>query len=197
MGGYSELAALDLVFRPIDQWPGESTGGRRWSNFSTSLSRTVALLARELRFLQAERIVLQVALEERHIRHDGFPRADAKASHPGVILAFESKFGPIKYATDEFYTWEDNLRAIALALEALRAVDRYGVSKRGEQYAGWRALTTGTDDTGIHTKEQAQDLLDSYGGYVGAIKATHPDQGEGRDPLEFRRVMKAKELLAR
>jgi hypothetical protein len=36
--------------------------------------------------------------------------------------------------------WQANVRAIALALEALRAVDRYGVTKRGEQYQGWTAL---------------------------------------------------------
>ena len=35
-----------------------------------------------------------------------------------------------------------NLRSIALGLKALRAVDRYGVSRRGEQYAGFRAALT-------------------------------------------------------
>jgi hypothetical protein len=36
------------------------------------------------------------------------------------------------------YTWQDNLRAVALGLEALRRVERYGIAQRGEQYAGWR-----------------------------------------------------------
>jgi len=35
--------------------------------------------------------------------------------------------------------WRHNVRSIALGLEALRAVDRYGISRRGEQYAGFRA----------------------------------------------------------
>ena len=33
-----------------------------------------------------------------------------------------------------------NLRAIALALAALRAVERYGVTRRQEQYKGWAEL---------------------------------------------------------
>jgi hypothetical protein len=36
--------------------------------------------------------------------------------------------------------WTDNLHAIALTLERLRLADLYGVTKRGEQYAGWKML---------------------------------------------------------
>lgn len=48
------------------------------------------------------------------------------------------------YATDACQDWRHNVRSIALGLEALRAVDRYGISRRGEQYAGFRgALPAG------------------------------------------------------
>lgn len=43
------------------------------------------------------------------------------------------------YATDACVLWRHNVRSIALGLEALRAVDRFGISRRGEQYAGFRA----------------------------------------------------------
>lgn len=42
--------------------------------------------------------------------------------------------GHLSYPCDTFTTLQDNLRVIALALEALRMVDRYGVTRRGEQY---------------------------------------------------------------
>lgn len=42
------------------------------------------------------------------------------------------------YATDACVLWRHNVRSIALGLEALRAVDRFGISRRGEQYAGFR-----------------------------------------------------------
>ena len=63
------------------------------------------------------------------------------------FVAVQAALDPSKrlvYATDCCMFWQHNLRSIALGLEALRAVDRYGISRRGEQYAGFRAaLTTG------------------------------------------------------
>lgn len=192
---YGELSRLGVTFRPIDEWPGEPTRGRQRSPFSSRLSDTVSLLARELRALNAKKIIVQVALGENDIRIDGFPKANRSAGHPGVILAFESKHGPLKFAVDRFWGWEENLRAIALGMESLRRVDRYGVTRRGEQYTGWKALPRSTDAAdSIQTREQAQELLNSYGGVTAAIKATHPDAGG--DPDDFRRVTRARELVA-
>ena len=185
----------DIVFRPIDSWPAELTRSRRHATFSAGWGSTIELLEKELTHLAARQAVLQIAVSESDLRIDGKPRASARASHPGVILAFESKFGPLKYAVDTFWSWQDNIRAVALAMEALRKVDRYGVTKRGEQYTGWKAIPRSTDAAdSIQTREQAQGLLASYGGVVAAIKATHPDTGG--DPDDFRRVMRAKELVS-
>jgi hypothetical protein len=112
---------IRLQFRPIDEWPGGKIAPRP-APFRASYGKTLSLLERELDQLHARNIILQVALDERDIRLDGQPRARARARHPGVILAVDSKYGPLKYATAEFTTWDDNLRAIALGLEALRKV---------------------------------------------------------------------------
>lgn len=193
---YYELSRLNVVFRPIDQWPAEFSRNRRRAPFRAQLSATVSLLGRELRMLNAKQIVLQIAVGEAALRADGLPYADARPEHPGVILAFESKWGPLKYVTDEFASWQENLRAIALGMEALRKVDRYGVSKRGEQYTGWKALPASTDPAAaIQTRDQAQAVLDQYGGDLRrALRETHPDTGG--DETEFRKVIKAKELLS-
>jgi hypothetical protein len=187
----------DITFRPIDEWPGELSRHRRRSQFSSPWGRTIKLLEIELSHLHARQVVFQIAVDERDLRIDGKPRAQARAAHPGVILAFESKFGSLKYAVDTFDRWEDNVRAIALAMEALRKVDRYGVTKRGEQYTGWRALPVSTDAAdSILTREQArQYIADRYGGDLRrALMDTHPDRGGDVD--EFRKVIRAKELLA-
>lgn len=42
----------------------------------------------------------------------------------------------LRFPCDRFTHWKDNVRAIALALEALRKIERYGV-KQGAQYAGF------------------------------------------------------------
>jgi hypothetical protein len=188
----------DIRFRPIDVWPGELTPPhrRKRAAFDTPWGRTIQLLERELSMLEAQRTVFQVALLERDFRNDGRPRAQARAEHPGVIVAFDSKWGPLKYATDTFTTWQDNVRAVALSMEALRKVDRYGVSKRGEQYRGWRALTTGSDPAEGMTRETAAAYLrDVWENDIRrALFETHPDTGG--DPGEFRKVQRARELLA-
>ena len=193
---YSDLARLGVAFRPIDQWPGGLSRSRRYAPFRSAMSTTVRELERELRMLNAKQIVLQIAMDDRDIRLDGFPRASARAAHPGVILAFESKHGPLKFAVDTFTDWTDNLRAIALGMEALRKVDRYGVTKRGEQYTGWKALPVGSDDThGIPDAQVAREYLDeTYGGDLRrALMETHPDRGGDRE--EFGKVMRIKGLL--
>lgn len=58
-----------------------------------------------------------------------------------MIVSFTGSDGhQYSYPCDTFQQYADNLRAIALALEALRKIDRYGVTRRGEQYQGFRAL---------------------------------------------------------
>lgn len=192
MSGYGELRDLGVTFRPYDG-PPPATGGT-WSRFDSPWHATVDTLARELRALDAHNIVVELDITDADLRIDGIPRANARLARDGVRISFDSKWGPLRYETGEFIGWQENVRAIALSMEALRKVDRYGVSKRGEQYRGWRQLPTGTDPAdAIQTRDQAQALIDSHGGLVAAIKATHPDHGG--DATEFRKVMRAKELL--
>lgn len=134
---------MNVRFRPLSSWPGERTGGRLHSPFRVGWMDTLELLERELLKLNARNVVIEVALSEADIRIDGWPRANARPSSPGVIVSFDSRHGPLRYATDTFTDWQANVRAIALGLEALRKVDRYGITKRGEQYTGWRALPPG------------------------------------------------------
>lgn len=134
----------EITFRLIDQWPEDTRLEGKWSRFQASYQDTLELLDRELRHLNAKHVVIQLAIRDDQIRLDGLPRSGATPEHPGVILAFDSAYGPLKYASGAFRGWKDNLRAIALGLESLRRVDRYGITKRGEQYTGWRALPSGS-----------------------------------------------------
>lgn len=203
MNGWDQLSRLHAKLRPIDAWPGVLKTTRYRSNFDTPIGTTMKLLARELDMLGAKDIVLQAAFRERDIRIDGLPRSNASPEHPGLILSFESRHGPLQYSTDEYRSWEENLRAIALSLESLRRVDRYGVSKRGEQYRGWLAIEQTSSDpaASIRNADDARDVLARYSSSTDvdtairiAIKATHPDAGGDADA--FRQVIRAKEILA-
>lgn len=218
---------LTYTVRPIsDRTP--FRGEHENSGFTAGWSDTLEVLDRELWFLDAEHVVIEVDVAERGIRVDGQLRADARAATPAVRLAFDSKHGPLQYATDRFVRpawqrkgmqqdWQHNLRAIALGLEALRKVDRYGISRRGEQYAGWKALPSGGGTTPIvvpapqltveaaarfiaeHAVDvTAEDVLEQWRqgrttAYRVAARKLHPDYGG--DPALFVRLQEARRLL--
>lgn len=150
----------DLTVGSIREWPGELTADRRLSPFRgpkgkpTKLTTTLADMRRELEALRATDAVLLVAIPVAKFRRDGKPYANAIAEHPGVILSFEKPgVGALSYPADAFTTWEDNLRAIVLSLESLRRVDRYGVTRHGEQYRGFLAIEARA--TGAFTSNEA------------------------------------------
>jgi hypothetical protein len=219
-----------LAFRPIKEWPeGWKTPGRPRADspFRATYSDTLEVLDRELRSLEAKDAFLQVDASTRDLRLDGQLRADARVDHPGVILTVDTrKLGTLTYSCDRYVrpsyrskagpSWQHNLRAIALGLEALRTVERYGIAERGQQYAGYRELPSGIAVPAAMTAEAAADLLVEHGEWGGesgnpddliddptvaaayfrsAAKRHHPDVGG--DPELFRRLLSAKELLER
>jgi hypothetical protein len=179
---------MQVTFRPLPTWPYPVTRDRRspWT-FKAGWSSTLQILERELGYLGGRNVVIGAAFSERDLRLDGMPRADARTpSHPGIELSFDSKHGRLVYATDVCARWEHNVRSIALGLESLRAVDRYGITRRGEQYAGWKQL-----ESGGPSSERGRELIREHGGVRQALMATHPDHGGS--PEDFADVQAARE----
>lgn len=134
---------IDYRCAPLPEpWPGERTARRRPAPFKVNWSSTLRLLRTELKALNAREVVLRLAVTPEQIRGDGGVRANARISDPSVVLEFKSGADRLSFPCDRFNWWEDNVRAIALALEALRKVDRYGV-RTGRQYEGFKALPGG------------------------------------------------------
>lgn len=211
-----------VTCRPLTTWPVSETRGRRRDRFGTGFERTLDDLYRELVHLRCQRAVIELDITESDIRNDGWPRASARARTPRVVLSLlDSRHGPLRYPCDTYLDWRANLRAIALSLEHLRGVDRHGVTRRGEQYAGWRALSSGPSEE--VTLEEAGAVLCQYAGdgavaaiaeYTGitseedralwigrirslirsALRAAHPDTGGSSEA--FHRVMRAREVLS-
>jgi len=194
-----------MAVDPIGEWPGPLTKRRTASPFASTLGSTLEVLRRELYNLGAKNVRLQVAIPASQFRLDGYPRASAKQEHPGVILTMDSDHGALSYPCDTFTDWPSNLRAIALALEALRKVNRYGVTKRGEQYRGFLAIEATAMPAGFTSVDAAIEYLRSVGG-IGlevaeplatvlrrAKRRTHPDTGGDADT--FQRVTLAEQYL--
>jgi hypothetical protein len=155
---------LEATFRPRGPWPGpETPSSRRKSTlaFRASWSSTLDLLEQELRAIRARDLVIQLDVEPREIRNDGWPRSDASPRSPGVILSFtHPKHETLVYRCDRYRWWQHNRRAIGLTLEALRAVSRYGAVEAEQQYAGFRALPELTGAT--MTTHEAAGFLAAY-----------------------------------
>ena len=140
---------IDAQFRPLPQWPQKPTRDRRKLGGETTYKMILKRLETELNHLQATDIVIETGHTQADTRLDGWLRANARTpAHPGVVLWFVAKavrsgrtLGPQRHGMDAYDNWEDNLRAVVLRLEALRAVDRYGgESVGGEQYTGYAQL---------------------------------------------------------
>ena len=133
---------INARFKPVEKWPIEPTpqDARRKSQFSAKWQQTLDLLEHELDCVDADDITIEGFFVWRDIRNDGWPKVTARPTQPGVILSFTTLAGPMMMPCDTFLYWEDNLRAIALTLEALRKIDRYGAARKGQQYTGWLGL---------------------------------------------------------
>ena len=188
-----------IICKPIDTWPGERRrpAQQQRSPFSSGWGSTRELLERELAHLGASDIILELDVADGDLRLDGWPRAHVSVP-PAVKLSFTSReHGPMVYATDRYTHWHDNVRAIALGLEALRKIDRYGITDYGQQYAGWKSLEAGSS-TSPTTREEAAIELARFAtgmeptaetGRVGAARSDRvvqagPDHGA---PRQWRR----------
>lgn len=184
---------INAHFRPLSVWPHKSTPyhlRRSRYTFKAPWKSTLNLLDRELRQIDAYNIIVGCCLREQDIRNDGWPRGNApEPYHPGVEVSFDSSHGRLVYATDVCERWEHNLRAIGLGLEALRAVDRHGITRSGEQYAGFKALPSPQ----ASLVERGRQIIRENGGDVRrALGATHPDR-EGGNEEDFKAVTAARE----
>lgn len=219
----SDNTRVPYEIRPLGTWTDPVTIKRRSASvFQATWDNTLTLLRFEAAKLGAALIVLQVDVAEADLRRDGMLRTHAKVGFPGVAVTLDSRHGPLRYATDAYEqrwqggltSWQANVRAIALSLEALRAVDRYGVTNRGEQYTGWKQLPAGSsssanggfayaDEALSWMRAEAHRLLipQLSAGTPGAVgdlyrrlaRRLHPDAGGSRE--DWDRLDQAKQIL--
>lgn len=146
---------VDITRYPL-AWP---VGWRRtpadrrkratFSHYKAQMSVQVAAgqLREELRRLGVpfDAWVLSTNVE---LRLDGMPRSDREPKDPGAAVYFRLRAGgkPKVFACDKWNRVADNVAAMARHIEALRAVDRYGVGEMEQVLAGYTALPPSAED---------------------------------------------------
>lgn len=218
--------SAEIQYGKIRQWPGKlrSRGERIAAPFKSGHTETLRLLEREFRLIGAEAPVVALAMD--HFNRDGRPYSGAIPEHPGVLVSFvkpiRNAIGqttvrvPLRFAADRFLTWETNVRAVAIGLEDLRRIDRYGITQGSEQYLGFKALPPpGPDHPNILTVEDAARAIESFDmsagsphravivnnpliyreAYRRAAAKLHPDATGGAASEDWSKLQAAKVIL--
>jgi hypothetical protein len=204
---------MNIRFKPLGVWPRAETIDRQPSRFKSNYNGTLRLLEKELDHLGAEDAELQLDMKLSDIAIHGWPKANARATSPRIILSFTAyalEDAPVRvFPCDAFTYWEDNLRAIALTLHDLRRIDRYGTALAGEQYAGFKQIgatstvTMSAVDAAMSLQEVTRlpatiilsDASVAKEAVRAAIARTHPDRNAG-DRKAYDAVDQARSILS-
>lgn len=198
--------SVSITFRPIDTWSGRLRTSRNRSRFKIDYRALIDQISKELTHLGAKETIILVACAESQLREDGLLRSSAVPAHPGVVLYIpNSRQGRLRFQTDMYMKWQENLRAIADALEGLRVFDRHGVGKGGEQYRGYSALPPSApiaagEWSDVHSARRFLAGLThlSVGAhpdylYREAAKVAHPDVGGSAELMA--KVSRARDFI--
>ncbi len=167
--------------------PEKRTSSRFFHGFSAALSS----LREELRMLGAANVVITSDLP---VRRDGMPYAEGRrGTDPGIAVWFVHEGAERVIACDRYISIADNLRAIALSIEAIRGLARWGASDLvSRAFAGFNALPPGTAEranwrhvfgfsphlSNGDSAQKRRDILDVVRAhYRTLIKVAHTDVG--------------------
>lgn len=216
---------LQITIKPIQKWIGAETKNPRNSLFKKTYSDTKKILEFELEKLGAiaSSVQLEMFIKPEDLLRDGqLLRAHAKPYKPGVVLSFsiitrrlrnpqtneiKNETKTLSYPCDTYNDWQDNIRAIALSLEKLRSVARYGVFKY-EDMVSRLALPSAEgklsdrDAALAFISRHSEIILQSMDGeakcrnaYLEAAKKLHPDKNGGERSDDFLKLADAKRIL--
>lgn len=179
-------------------WP-RSKEHRRSPFKQPSLTATAKEVYRQIGMLMVPdwNVVISTNVE---LRRDGLPYShQRKPADPGAAVYFRlpkagDQHEPRVLACDRWASPEENLRAIALHLEAMRGMERWGVGSLDRAFAGYQALppppevphwciTLGVAPTASEAEVRAA--------YAERVKRAHPDHGGSADGADLRRVREA------
>lgn len=167
---------------------GRFKSGGAWISVVAATSR----LEYELDRLGARAATLSTNVS---LRLDGRPRSDEKPDDPGAAIYFGFRGKATVLACDSYQSVADNIAALAAHLDALRAIERYGVGTIEQALAGYRALPadTAADWRAVFgfaaTSAPSADDVDRA--FKAAARERHPDAG-GSD-LEMAHLNRARD----
>jgi len=103
---------------------------------------------------------------------------------PGIAVYFELKGKPICMASDRWDRVADNVAAIAAHIDALRRIDRYGVGRVEQAFAGYAALPPAAEDWRLVLGvDEFATLAQVDAAFMELARRAHPDAGGNHDDM--------------
>lgn len=163
------------------------------ARFDTNFATARDAIIREIKLLGGKSIVLSTNIP---LRNDGLPYANfSKPKDAGVALYFTFQNEPVVFACDKWDRIEDNMQAIRKTIEAIRGLERWGVSDMLKRaFTGFKALPASANEQscwdilGVSMDASNDKIKEAY---RQKIKIHHPDKGG--DAEQFQKVQKAYE----
>ena len=154
---------------------------RHRSAFSKkTLERAYTELQQELGRLGAKSVVISTNVP---LRNDGRPYSNpGRLDDPGAVAYFHLASQPYAMPIDKWLTVEENLWALALHIEAMRAMQRYGVGSVSQAFAGFKALPPSTEEDWwyvLNLDRNAASREQVEARYKVLARSAHPDAAGG------------------
>lgn len=170
--------------RMIKAYDPESQQTRHGGERPLTVSEAIDRLAGELGRLGAVDDVLSTNVP---VRADGRPRSgQPEPADPRAAVYFLLKGEPRCLACDAWTKTADNIAALAAHIEAIRAVERYGVGSLEQAFRGYVALPQSTPTDwpsvlGLDQRRVTRDAIETA--YRRLAFIAHPDQGGSHDQM--------------
>lgn len=150
-------------------------------------------LMRELKRMGARDIVLSTNVA---LKQDGLPYADYSKKgikDKGCAVYFTIDREPMTLCCDKWNNLEANVRAISMSIDAMRSLDRWGVSEILKRvFTGFKAIPEKVEVKawwkvlGVNARASKDDIKKAY---WRLAKTAHPDTGG--NVAEFNRISEA------
>lgn len=150
-------------------WPRVEQGKRETSAFKQSLTSALTNLRRQVDLMGGKALVLS----------SNCALGQERPADPGVVAYFQLNDQPMAIPCDRWRKIEDNIHAIALTIEAMRGMERWGAKHMiTAMFSGFKALpqkTSGLDPWAVLGIKENASEAEITAAFRSKSKIYHPD----------------------
>lgn len=182
MSHFEDVAAFPLCWP--DGWPRtdrtKRDSGSRFGDWTvyTATER----LTDELRKMGASQVIISTSIP---LRRDGLPLSRPPVDgDPGCAVYFLWRKQPTCIACDRYIEVQDNIRALTLTIEAMRAIERHGSTDLlNRAFSGFAALPSRSHWSQVLGVPATADRATIDKAYRSLALTNHPDKGGSHDAM--------------